>query len=617
MRIALVAPPWASPYRPSIQLGTLQAWLRREAPDVVVDAFHDHLAVARWMDYGTVRRVADGLVSSWLGEVLAASLLFPERHGLIRAYLEHLVRDAEPALDVRDDLLLPFSRYVNHRARRLAEGEYSLVGLSVCLSQTLTSLLLARRVRALTDAPHIVLGGPAVAGPAGRSVLDVFPEIDAVVEGEGERPLAAMVERLNAGADLEALAGVTTRLSEAGTGCDQLPDLTCLPPVDYDAYFEALDGLAARPAILEELELPVEGSRGCWWDRRARRAGASCQFCNLNLQWSGYRARPVERQLADMRHLLERHEAHDAHRFLFVDNVPRRSRAELEALFGGIRDNLPRPVRIYLEARANLPADLWPLLAEAGVRDCQVGIEALSTPVLRRLNKGTSALMNLESMKHMERAGIASCGNLLYDLPGVPADELDVEVAMVALARAYGPLAATRLILTYGSPYYDELLAGAPEADHNDSVWQLVLPSDVDERLFFTQRAWKPSDPEAGAAAARLVDACARWQAHYGREKAAGVTCLLGLGRDGSRWVVEDRREEETVVHELSEAEARVCQVFDFRRRVDRATGLVDELGEQRMALAMERLEARGLFVREGAHALALPILIEAPTEAG
>jgi len=51
MKVALIAAPWPIYNRPSIQLGTLKAYLDQAVPDLTVDAFHLYLPVAEQVGY--------------------------------------------------------------------------------------------------------------------------------------------------------------------------------------------------------------------------------------------------------------------------------------------------------------------------------------------------------------------------------------------------------------------------------------------------------------------------------------------------------------------------------------------------------------------------------------
>ena len=59
----------------------------------------------------------------------------------------------------------------------------------------------------------------------------------------------------------------------------------------------------------------------------------------------------------------------------------------------------PEDVTIFYEVKADLKDHEMQVLAEAGVRRLQPGIESLSTTTLKLMKKGTTAFQNLRFLK--------------------------------------------------------------------------------------------------------------------------------------------------------------------------------------------------------------------------
>jgi ribosomal peptide maturation radical SAM protein 1 len=73
---------------------------------------------------------------------------------------------------------------------------------------------------------------------------------------------------------------------------------------------------------------------------------------------------------------------------------------------------------IFYETKANLKRDEVRLLAEAGVRSIQPGIESLDDNLLRLIGKGSSATINLQVLKWTCEFGIHADWNMLCGIPG-------------------------------------------------------------------------------------------------------------------------------------------------------------------------------------------------------
>jgi radical SAM superfamily enzyme YgiQ (UPF0313 family) len=190
-----------------------------------------------------------------------------------------------------------------------------------------------------------------------------------------------------------------------------------LPVPDYDDYFDLLNGFDARHRFFPTL--PVEASRGCWWHRQdARGHFRGCAFCNLNLQWRGYRTKRPDQVIREVDEQVRRHQVLS---LAFADNAFPINHAA--AIFEGIRE-LGRDMSIFTELRADTSPALLRKMQQAGVDTVQVGIEALSTALLAKMNKGARAIDNLCLMKQCEALGIVNASNLMLHFPG--SDDTDV-----------------------------------------------------------------------------------------------------------------------------------------------------------------------------------------------
>ena len=119
--------------------------------------------------------------------------------------------------------------------------------------------------------------------------------------------------------------------------------------------------------------LPVETSRGCWWKRAAGSAKVTgCAFCNLNLQWDGYRSKPAYQVAAEIDYLTGRHQTLSV---AIMDNVlPKKNAIDMFEQIAGLKKDL----RLFGEVRATTPWRELKAMANCGMREVQIGIEALS-----------------------------------------------------------------------------------------------------------------------------------------------------------------------------------------------------------------------------------------------
>jgi ribosomal peptide maturation radical SAM protein 1 len=292
-----------------------------------------------------------------------------------------------------------------------------IVGCTSSFQQHVASLALLRRLR--ERAPDVVtmMGGANCETVMGRTTHAHFGWVDFVVSGEADAFFGDLCRRiLSDGARPMAadwpdgvLAPAHRRIGypvAPGTNAPPravTPDMAGVPLPDYDDYFadlaDTIFGHAIRPG------LPVELSRGCWWGEKS-----PCVFCGLNGVSRTFRARPTEQALDHLDRLAARHGLRD---FEVVDNI-------LAPAYQ--RDLLPhlksRDYRLFFETKANLTSDQVRALAEAGVRWIQPGIESLDSRVLKLMNKGVRAWMNVRLLRLCRQHGVRVSWSLLHLLPG-------------------------------------------------------------------------------------------------------------------------------------------------------------------------------------------------------
>jgi ribosomal peptide maturation radical SAM protein 1 len=444
MLVTLVSLPWSAHPRPSAALGTLSAFLRANNPSWAVKSRSEYLRVATTIGYPLYTKIAQEAYS--LGELLYLALLYPEREGAIR---EHFARtapkmikdvgvDAGRAGAVFDEIRGTLARSADDLARDLAADSCDVVGFTTCFGQLFANLVVAARLKELRPRARVVFGGSTVSARVGVSVLEEYASVDHVVQGEGERPLSALLRAIEAGEVPGVAPGLLSRVDgRAPTAPAELCEverLDDLPVPDYDEYAEMARELGVDWAI------PIEGSRGCWWDR-GRRTGnpkSTCYFCNLNVQWKGYREKGASRVVEELKELSDRYETTLVY---FLDNIIRVR--GIHELAGGIAA-LGKDFDIFYEMRANVRPDEILALWEAGLTSVQFGIEALSSKVLVKIGKVTRLIQNLEVMKTCFELGVRNAANLITDFPGTSMADVEETVGAIRrFALPYEPCATS------------------------------------------------------------------------------------------------------------------------------------------------------------------------------
>jgi len=389
--------PYAGVEHPSIALGLLLAELRRHG--LPCRGYYPNLSWCEELGVDRYHAISATQTEHLIGEWTFSAAAFGE-FGDVEAYLERVCQRVgrEVVLAAREAA----EGFVERVARGLLADGARLVGASSTFQQHCASLALLRRVKALDPSVVTVLGGANCEGPMGVATARNFPWVDYVVSGEADQAAVRLFRSVLEGQP-ELPYGVITQdhQGEAPRATFSAMDATAIP--DYDDYFRALEAssLDLLPGLL------VETSRGCWWGQKHH-----CTFCGLNGSGMGYRSKSGERVLHELEHLASRYQLGV---FEVVDNIL--DHTHLKHIMPVLAAR-PQPFRLFYETKSNLKREQMELLAQAGVLWIQPGIESMHDEILKLMDKGSNALMNVQLLKWAREFGVRVVWNFLTCFPG-------------------------------------------------------------------------------------------------------------------------------------------------------------------------------------------------------
>lgn len=602
-RIALLSAPWPLFNRPSIQLGALKAFVGREFPGVAVDAHHLYLDFAAALGYDIYRPVSE---RNWLSECCFGALLYPERIDKIERFWKSHSKGLSLGLKFGEicALLRAASRTI---LAAIPWTSYRLAGFSMCYGQLTSSLYLIQRVKEASPGTTIAVGGSACAGRMGYSLLETFPAIDFVVSGEGERPLVHLLRRLfqpGRSGEAEPFPGLLGRDHAQAEGFSQMPDLDDLPMPDFSDYFDRLASMVPEKRFLPRL--PVEMSRGCWWRKpSAARTRPGCAFCNLNVQWSGYRSKSPGRIAAEIDNLVKTYEVLS---LSFMDNLL--PPAGLRDIFKSI-EALGRDLRLFGEIRAWTEREVLLAMAGAGMAEVQVGIEALSTGLLKKLNKGTTAIRNLEIMKDCEASDLPSLSsNLITHFPKSDGRDVEETLANLQFALPFQPLKATPFWLGYGSPAWSDPGAYGIRGVRNHPYYACLFPPEVLKTLALMIQGYRGKAREQERLWHPVKKAVESWEKTYKNlhDRPAGGP-ILSYRDGGSFLIISERRcGRDDMTHRLRGTSRSIYLFCQQNRGIAEILGRHPGFGEDRVLPFLSMMVEKKLMFTEGNRYLSLAV---------
>jgi len=285
---------------------------------------------------------------------------------------------------------------------------------------------------------------------------------------------------------------------------------------------------------------------------------------------------------------------------------------DLKGLFQGIA-KLGKDLRLFAEIRATTSRDELVTMASAGMREVQVGIEALSSRLLKKLNKGTTAMENLQVMKDCEAMGLPNLtGNLILNFPG--SDEMDVEETLASLDFAYPfrPLKGIPFWLGYGSPVWRDPKAYHLKRIHNHLFYTNLFPPQVLRRLVLIiqgyhgglrhqQRLWRP-----------VKQKIEEWKATYSElHQNPRSDPILSYQDGGSFLIIRQRRlGADDMTHRLKGTSRKIYLFCDKNRRMSEILERFPGFGEEKVRPFLSMMGDKRLVFKEGGRYLSLAVPI-------
>jgi ribosomal peptide maturation radical SAM protein 1 len=622
--VSLVTMPWEMLERPSIQLGIVQAVLERAGFEVEVHslklAFVEHCLLAtadrppsERIGLSNYKRVVERF-DVGLGDWIFAVPPFHDTAAKDGEYLAYLRRagaaEAEVAAARAMKALVP--SFLERCADELLAAAPSVVGFTSGANQNVPSLVLAKLLKQRVPSLKILFGGSNCDGPMGAALHRAFPWIDVVVRGEAEAVLADVVGDLVANRPVRPRPGLCYREGERPVAVAQAPGATVamddVPTPIYDEYFERLERASFRAEILPDVVLPYETARGCWWGARSH-----CTFCGLNGTSMAFRSKSPERVLDELPALAARYRRLDIQ---VVDNI-------LD--LGYVRDVLPRlrdaghDFSVFYETKANLRKDQVQRFREAGVEWIQPGIESLSTPILRLMRKGVTALQNVRLLKWCAEYGVRVRWNVMYGLPREPMKEYErMAETMHSLTHLEAP-SLVRLGLDRFSPFHARPDEFGLEIVGPLPYYGMIYPADLatltDLAYGFDYRHADGRDPDSYVGPLRAT--IEHWRAHRGRGYRS-----LRYRRGPGFLVIDDRRPNlEGATYTFGATEAAIYLACDDGASAEEAWTAVGADGDHDADLEevkefLDELVERRLVYREDGRYLSLALPMRLPEAA-
>lgn len=611
--IALVQMPWGAVSHASIALGILKQGAKNNGFEVDVHYLNIEFAARLGFDLYESISATSALDPEWFfsGALFGADglgllknswddLLTTETGNQLAERLRALTGSDFICREIADEMVPTFMKDC---LTRTDWSKYRVIGFSTTFAQTLSALLLAKHLKESYPDSRIVFGGANVDSEMGYELIKAFGWIDYVVHGEGEEIFGRLLDNIFSERYLEHIPGVSIRNGAEIIGgfsdCQMLKDLNDSPIPDYSDYLKEVERTGFN--TVSQIQLPFESSRGCWWGAKFH-----CTFCGLNRDTMTFRRKTPGRVYDELLELAGKYRCLSLNATdniidmdYFKELLPKLADTDLD-------------FQIFYEVKANLHKDQVRKLAAAGITQIQPGIESFNTEILRMMQKGVSAIQNIQLLKWCFEYDVDPFWNILYGFPGEKAAQYDDLPNVFRLLFHLRPaVGVTRVVFERFSPYhfntakYGLTLKPFP-------VYRLLYPEhlvDFEKIAYYFEGEWgQQCDPSQYIQPA--VDAHQEWlnywlehKVHFYYEKGPGFITLhdnrpLQSGADlQARKIV------------LDEVQSRIYLFCDENRSLLAIQQMVgNSLPPEETKIMLDEFVEHGLMFREGDRYLSLAV---------
>ena len=493
--------------------------------------------------------------------------------------------------------------YIDEAAARVMASRPKIVAFTSMFQQHNAVIALAKRLKKEKDPPFILVGGPNCHRDAGQALITEVPQIDYCFTGEADHIFAGFCKRLLNGGitDDELPPGVLSRNKTTAVAAEITTDLDSLPVPDFSDYYR--ERAMLFPELNEKYVITVEGSRGCWWAVKH-----PCRFCGLNGCASHlYREKSAERFADELTELSEKYP--NAQCFLTDNVLSLKHMKELPDELLKREAYRKNMLRLFCEIKSSVSEEEIVRLTKAGFYWVQAGIESFSDRILKLMNKGVTAIRQVQTMKHCRAHNVAVMWYVLVGTPG-ETEEMCEEVNEVLpkIMHLDPPGTVAHVMYLRHSDYMenpgDDVPALRPDRGYdyvypNESFIRktahLFAPADEDElRKYYDYR-------RIGPAYERLYDLTEIWRSE---------PCVLFMKDKGDVIKIMDTR---MIADQLfSHFDGVDADVLRLCRNVRNEEGLIHDLmgkySEKETRDSLVRLTDQSLLLKIGGEYLTLAV---------
>ncbi|RPH31923.1 MAG: radical SAM protein [Bacteroidales bacterium] len=366
-------------------------------------------------------------------------------------------------------------------------SQIKLVGFSSKFNQWIPAIVISNIIKQNHPEIKIVIGGFGDRGAA-KQMLEYCSDFDFAIWGEGEDPLVKLLDAIDNKNDYNEVPGLAFRdnneykLSQKARSYININKYTPC----FDDYFKLpLINNSINTSKTNNIVGLINSIRGCNWNR--------CKFCVLN---QGYKYREVDNEIT-IKRIEEYIKNYNIYRFEFVDNdITGNDRSKfinfLEALTI-LSSKHQTKIEIYGEIiPANMNSGLIKKMKIAGIEKVQIGFEALTDNLLKKMDKGIGFSDSILFIKFASKNSISITGaNVIMGIPNETEEDVHESIVNLHFLRFFMgkkiggiKLNNSQLGVYKGSRFYSMLKGEELECWNSNIIFDIIPKECFSENRF-------------------------------------------------------------------------------------------------------------------------------------
>jgi ribosomal peptide maturation radical SAM protein 1 len=261
---------------------------------------------------------------------------------------------------------------------------------------------------------------------------------------------------------------------------------------------------------------------------------------------------------------------------------------------------------IFYEIKSNVRKEQMRIMRDAGIAEVQPGIESFSDGILKRMDKGSTGIQQIQFVKWATELGIDVTYGIIHSNPGdTPADYDEMAEAVPFIAHLLPPAYIVPMVLERFSPYFNQPSLHGIENVRPGPSYAVAFPGPAIDRArlayMFSYHHAMQHDAALQASMQRCLDAMRQWRTRF------VPNTLIYDERDGAVCVV-DRRGPKTTATWLRGLQSEIFLACDEIRSFAHLRGTFD-IDAERLRAFLDLLLARRWMFRDGRDRyLSLPV---------